>query len=268
EPERRQLRRGRRQRRLGLGPRLLPDRHQRPGRERLADHRHQLHAGAQGRQAGYPRGPRLLPLGLRQRRRSRHLAGLRAAAGFAGAADRGLLGAAGPEVTARNPPTRDVHVDGPSGPSFFCAPPRSMTKPGALSSGCHENIISWRHRNDSHRDLPRMNASLPRFATLGLCLALALSACTRESTPAASADAAPTDAAAPAGDAIAVEVTGAGASFVYPLVSKWSADYNKATGNKVNYQSIGSGGGIAQIKAGTVDFGSSDKPLPPEELAQ
>ena len=117
-----------------------------------------------------------------------------------------------------------------------------------------------------------MNASLPRFATLGLCLALALSACTRESAPAASAaasaDAAPTDAAAPAGDAIAVEVTGAGASFVYPLVSKWSADYNKATGNKVNYQSIGSGGGIAQIKAGTVDFGSSDKPLPPEELAQ
>ena len=55
---------------------------------------------------------------------------------------------------------------------------------------------------------------------------------------------------------------------MYPLVSKWSADYNKATGNKVNYQSIGSGGGIAQIKAGTVDFGSSDKPLPPEELAQ
>lgn len=49
---------------------------------------------------------------------------------------------------------------------------------------------------------------------------------------------------------------------MYPLISKWSADYAKATGNKVNYQSIGSvGGGIAQIKAGTVDFGSSDKPL-------
>ncbi|MEE7565968.1 phosphate ABC transporter substrate-binding protein PstS, partial [Xanthomonas sp. Kuri4-3] len=49
---------------------------------------------------------------------------------------------------------------------------------------------------------------------------------------------------------------------------KWSADYNAATGNKVNYQSIGSGGGIAQIKAGTVDFGSSDKPLDSAELAQ
>ena len=65
----------------------------------------------------------------------------------------------------------------------------------------------------------------------------------------------------------AAEITGAGATFIYPLLSKWSDDYNKATGHRVNYQSIGSGGGIAQIKAGTVDFGSSDKPLPPKELA-
>ncbi len=66
--------------------------------------------------------------------------------------------------------------------------------------------------------------------------------------------------------AYANDVTGAGASFVYPVMSKWSSDYAKATGKKVNYQSIGSGGGIAQIKAGTVDFGSSDAPLKPEEL--
>ena len=65
----------------------------------------------------------------------------------------------------------------------------------------------------------------------------------------------------------AAEVTGAGASFVYPAMSKWSADYHAATGHKVNYQSIGSGGGIAQIKAATVDFGSSDAPLKPEDLA-
>jgi len=64
----------------------------------------------------------------------------------------------------------------------------------------------------------------------------------------------------------AAETTGAGASFVYPAMSKWSADYNKATKNKVNYQSIGSGGGIAQIKAGTVDFGSSDAPLKVADL--
>ena len=66
----------------------------------------------------------------------------------------------------------------------------------------------------------------------------------------------------------AADVTGAGASFVYPVMSKWSADYAKTTGKKVNYQSIGSGGGIAQIKAATVDFGSSDAPLKPEELAK
>ena len=64
----------------------------------------------------------------------------------------------------------------------------------------------------------------------------------------------------------AADVTGAGASFIYPVMTKWSSDYNKATGKQVNYQSIGSGGGIAQIKAGTVDFGSSDAPLKPEEL--
>jgi phosphate transport system substrate-binding protein len=64
----------------------------------------------------------------------------------------------------------------------------------------------------------------------------------------------------------AADITGAGATFIYPLLSKWSADYAQKTGTKINYQSIGSGGGIAQIKARTVDFGSSDKPLPPEEL--
>lgn len=66
----------------------------------------------------------------------------------------------------------------------------------------------------------------------------------------------------------AADITGAGATFVYPVMSKWSADYSQATGNKINYQSIGSGGGIAQIKAGTVDFGSSDKPLESKELAE
>ena len=69
-------------------------------------------------------------------------------------------------------------------------------------------------------------------------------------------------------NAQAADITGAGATFIYPLLSKWSADYNQATGNKINYQSIGSGGGIAQIKAKTVDFGSSDAPLKPEELAK
>ena len=75
-------------------------------------------------------------------------------------------------------------------------------------------------------------------------------------------------AAAFTGNAAAADITGAGASFVYPVMSKWSADYKAATSKEVNYQSIGSGGGIAQIKAATVDFGSSDAPLKPEELAK
>jgi phosphate transport system substrate-binding protein len=62
-------------------------------------------------------------------------------------------------------------------------------------------------------------------------------------------------------------ITGAGSTWVYPLVAKWSAEYAKKTRTEVNYQSIGSGGGIQQIKAGTVAFGASDKPLASEELA-
>ena len=68
--------------------------------------------------------------------------------------------------------------------------------------------------------------------------------------------------------ASANDITGAGATFVFPVMSKWSSEYAKETGKKVNYQSIGSGGGIAQIKAATVDFGSSDAPLKPEDLAK
>jgi phosphate transport system substrate-binding protein len=69
------------------------------------------------------------------------------------------------------------------------------------------------------------------------------------------------------GAAGATNITGAGSTFVYPVLSKWSADYKAITGDQINYQSIGSGGGIAQIKAGTVDFGATDKPLAPSELA-
>ncbi len=68
------------------------------------------------------------------------------------------------------------------------------------------------------------------------------------------------------GSALALEVTGAGATFPYPVYSKWAYEWNRATGNKVNYQSIGSGGGIRQIINRTVDFGASDAPLTPEEL--
>jgi phosphate transport system substrate-binding protein len=68
--------------------------------------------------------------------------------------------------------------------------------------------------------------------------------------------------------ASAQDVTGAGASFPAPLYSKWAADYNKATSVKINYQSVGSGAGLRQIEAKTVDFGASDAPLKDEELAK
>ena len=64
----------------------------------------------------------------------------------------------------------------------------------------------------------------------------------------------------------AQEITGAGASFPAPIYAKWASDYNKATGVKVNYQSIGSGGGIKQIDSKTVDFGASDMPQTDEVL--
>ena len=66
--------------------------------------------------------------------------------------------------------------------------------------------------------------------------------------------------------AFAADITGAGATFPFPLYSKWAEAYKAATGNGLNYQSIGSGGGIRQIKANTVDFGASDMPLEGADL--
>ena len=71
-----------------------------------------------------------------------------------------------------------------------------------------------------------------------------------------------------AATASAQDVTGAGASFPAPLYAKWASDYNKATGVKINYQSVGSGAGIKQIDSKTVDFGASDMPLKDDELAK
>src|SRR5437899_9517734 len=64
----------------------------------------------------------------------------------------------------------------------------------------------------------------------------------------------------------AIDITGAGATFPYPIYAKWAEAYKAKSGVGMNYQSIGSGGGIKQIQAKTVDFGASDMPLKPEEL--
>lgn len=120
------------------------------------------------------------------------------------------------------------------------------------------------------------------FMAVAIASTLALAACNQKTsnnesdkTNAAaneSATAAPSNAAA-SGDAsassaenVSMNITGAGASFPQPIYAKWSDAYNKATGGQVNYQSIGSSGGIKQIVAKTVDFGASDAPMTPEEL--
>ena len=69
------------------------------------------------------------------------------------------------------------------------------------------------------------------------------------------------------GTALAADISGAGSTFVFPLLSKWSDTYKTATGTGLNYQSIGSGGGIKQVEAKTVTLGATDKPLSDEDLA-
>jgi phosphate transport system substrate-binding protein len=71
-----------------------------------------------------------------------------------------------------------------------------------------------------------------------------------------------------AGSVMAQDLNGAGATFPYPIYSKWFADYATSTGVKINYQSIGSGGGIRQLTEGTVDFGASDAPMSDAEMAK
>ncbi len=68
------------------------------------------------------------------------------------------------------------------------------------------------------------------------------------------------------GAAATEEISGAGSTFVAPIITKWSDDYAKVSGVKIAYQSVGSGAGIEKIQSGEVDFGASDKPLPPDEL--
>ena len=71
-----------------------------------------------------------------------------------------------------------------------------------------------------------------------------------------------------AGSVFAQNVTGAGATFPAPIYAKWASAYSKTAGVQINYQSVGSGAGIKQIKAKTVDFGASDMPLKDDELAK
>ena len=101
-----------------------------------------------------------------------------------------------------------------------------------------------------------------RATAVPLFFALSLAACGGDNEGATPGEMAAGD--APAGT---VTLTGAGATFPYPIYSRWFSEYSDANPVRVNYQSIGSGGGIRQLTEGTVDFGASDAPMTEEELA-
>ncbi|WP_435949721.1 phosphate ABC transporter substrate-binding protein PstS [Psychrobacter sp. DM8] len=101
------------------------------------------------------------------------------------------------------------------------------------------------------------------FLVVALASVLSLSACSQSTNDTVAAQ---SNNAAGASENVSMSITGAGASFPQPIYAKWSDAYNQSTGGQVNYQSIGSSGGIKQIIANTVDFGASDAPMTPEEL--
>ena len=101
--------------------------------------------------------------------------------------------------------------------------------------------------------------SRPAGLAAALAMALTLTACPAKRAQDQASQKAPTKGAV-------TLISGAGATFPYPIYAKWAEAYAKKTGVKLNYQSIGSGGGIKQIEAKTVDFGASDAPLQPDDL--
>lgn len=105
-----------------------------------------------------------------------------------------------------------------------------------------------------------MNFTKPLF-TLGIAAAFLFSSC-------GSGDTQPNGTDSTANGGKVSEILGAGATFPYPLYSKMFDEYNKKTGVKINYQSIGSGGGIKQLQSKTVDFGASDAPMSDDDLAK
>ena len=107
-----------------------------------------------------------------------------------------------------------------------------------------------------------------RYSLLSIVVAstLALTACGNKQADNQAAGASATSSTAGSNKNAVFTITGAGASFPQPIYAKWAGEFKNATGCQVNYQSIGSSGGIKQIQANTVDFGASDAPLSKEEL--
>ncbi len=124
----------------------------------------------------------------------------------------------------------------------------------------------------SEESAKSVNRSCPTVwtALLALSVGLTVSSCTPKSPDIATPKAGePTPTAPVAGGEKGISLSGAGASFPAPLYQRWFADYNKANpGTQISYQSVGSGAGVEQFLAGTVEFGATDAPLKPEERAK
>jgi len=130
---------------------------------------------------------------------------------------------------------------------------------GAIRCCCHESATSLSQgirRTEASAGVNLNRESFVNKILLALPLIALVAACNNNANQNASS-------AASSG-----QVTGAGSTFVYPVLSAWAADYKNQGGALINYQSIGSGGGIAQVKAGTVDFGATDQPLASDDLAK
>jgi phosphate transport system substrate-binding protein len=132
------------------------------------------------------------------------------------------------------------------------------------------------HRSSANRFTAVGRSRYPLQTMLVLTIGLAMSACTPKSPdvaapPSNGTATTPTASGAPAasGGGSSSSLSGAGASFPAPLYQRWFADYNKTNpGTQISYQSVGSGAGVEQFLAGTVDFGATDAPLKPEERAK
>jgi phosphate transport system substrate-binding protein len=126
-------------------------------------------------------------------------------------------------------------------------------------------------RSSANRFTAVGRSHYPIQTMLALTIGLAMSACTPKSPDVAAPPSTPTASGSPTASSggSSSSLSGAGASFPAPLYQRWFADYNKTNpGTQISYQSVGSGAGVEQFLAGTVDFGATDAPLKPEERAK
>src|SRR5689334_13501611 len=140
-------------------------------------------------------------------------------------------------------------------------PGRSVTRPLRVHRSGWSDLRSTFSNSFSEAVVTR--TTMLSLAAAGLVSTIACTGRESKTKDSAAATAAPTTASSGG-----LDLTGAGATFPYPIYSKWISDYTAKTGIKINYQAIGSGGGIRQLQEGTIDFGGSDAPMTDDEMAK